>query len=47
MRSPEEIEAFCDQAEQEVVEDPNPRPHPAFAAASEASQLTYWLAHIT
>ena len=46
MRSPEAIEAFCDQAEQEVIEDPNPRPHPVFAAASEASQLSYWLAQM-
>ena len=45
IRSSEEVEAFCDQAEQEVIENPNPRHHPAFAAASEAAQLAYWVAH--
>lgn len=37
------LEACCRRAEQEILEDYNPRPHPAFEADAQARQVSYWM----
>lgn len=39
----EVIRCYCDLAEREILEDMNPRPHPAFEAKAQAHQVSYWL----
>lgn len=39
----EQLLAYCEQMEKEIVEDMNPRPHPAFQADALARQVSYWL----
>src|SRR5579883_627471 len=39
----EQLATYCEQMEKEIVEDMNPRPHPAFHADALARQVSYWL----
>lgn len=39
----EQLAAYCEQMEKEIVEDMNPRPHPAFHADALTRQVAYWL----
>lgn len=43
MKEQAQVDAYCDEAVQEILEDPSPRPHPAFEADALARQVAYWL----
>ncbi len=42
MREQAQLEAYCDEAVREVIEDPSPRSHPAFEADALARRVASW-----